>query len=67
MKFQNILLSLFLGLQATKAHVINDTNDVSENKNIFNYNFYCIKDNNHLCSKLNKKLANATNSLSKIL
>jgi len=64
MKFQNILLSVVLAYQSTNALAIFKNN--SENK-IFKYNFYCVEDNHNLCSKFNKNLVNATNSLSNVL
>jgi len=64
MKFQNILLPVVLAYQSTNALAIFKNN--SENK-IFKYNFYCVEDNHNLCSKFNKNLVNATNSLSNVL
>jgi len=66
MKFQNLLLSCLIAFQLTKGYAINNTKTKNK-KNIFNYKFYCVKDNNNSCSKLKKNLANATKSLSKIL
>jgi len=57
MKLQNILLSSLLVFQSVNA--------VSEK--ILSYKFHCVKDNNDICSKFKKKVANATNSLSKLL
>jgi len=67
MRFQNILLSTLslLTIQSTNAFAIFNGND--KNENIFNYNLYCVEDNKNLCSKLNKNLVHATNSLTKVL
>jgi len=55
MKLQNILLSSLLVFQSVFA------------EDILNYNYYCVKDYNNSCSKLQKKLTKAVNSLSQIL
>jgi len=58
MKFQNIFLSsllIFLVFQSVYA------------KNITNYNFYCVKDDKNACSKLQKKVADAVNSISQLI
>ncbi len=59
MKLHNILLSFLLVFQIVYAN--------DENKNIFEYNYHCVKDNNNLCSKLQEKVTEATDSLSRVL
>eukprot|EP00833_Pecoramyces_ruminatium_P000367 jgi/Orpsp1_1/1174399/evm.model.c7180000049946.1 len=71
MKLQNNLFIFLLILQLVTALAIKTSdryskNDI-ENKKIFNYNFYCVEDNEKMCSKLHRKVNEATNSLSTIL
>ncbi len=54
MKLHNIILSSILVFQTVNA-------------TIFNYRFYCVKDSNRICFQLNRKVADAVNSISQIL
>ncbi|ORX65141.1 Metallo-dependent phosphatase, partial [Anaeromyces robustus] len=79
LKIQNILLASLLVFQSVSGHALKKPNSESESdsdsdiengteiEKIFNYDFYCIKDNKKICSYLNKKVDEATNSLSTIL
>jgi len=59
MKLQNIILSSLLAFQSVNANTISNK--------VFNYNFYCVKDNKGICSTLEKEVVQATNSLANIL
>jgi len=59
MKLQNIILSSLLAFQSVNANIISNK--------VFNYGFYCVKDNKKICSTLEKEIIDATDSLAKIL
>jgi len=59
MKLQNIILSSLLAFQSVNANTISNK--------VFNYNFYCVKNNKGICSTLEKEVVKATNSLANIL